>query len=59
MTTLKLTQEVCNEEAAKHQAHGEQGSVGVWPFNLHLMNSYIAIWMDLDMLLDDRVEGVV
>lgn len=59
MAILKLTEEVCNEEAAKHQAHREQGSVGVCPFSFQLMNCYIAIWMDLTMLLDDWVERVV
>lgn len=58
MTILELTEEVCNEEAAKHQAHRQQGSVGVWPLYLQLMNSYIAVWMNLDMLVDDWVEGV-
>lgn len=59
MTILETAEEVCNEEAAKHQAHRQQGSVGVGPFNLQLMNSYVAIWMVLDVLLDDWVEGVV
>lgn len=59
MTILELTEEVCNEEAAKHQAHRQQSSVGVWPLYLHLMNSLVAVWMSLDMLLDDWVEGVV
>lgn len=40
---LELTEEVCNEEAAKHQAHRQQGSVRVGPFNLQLMNTYVAI----------------
>lgn len=59
MAILEMAEEVCNEEATKHQAHGQQGSVGVGPFNLQLVNGYIAIWMVLDMLLDDRVEGVL
>lgn len=59
MTILELTEEECHEEAAKHQAHRQQGSVGVWPLYLQLMNSYVAIWMKLNMLLNDWVEGVV
>lgn len=59
MTILELTKEICNEEATKHKAHGQQRSVGIGPFNLHLFNGYVAIWMDLNVLLDDWVEGVV
>lgn len=59
MTILEMAEEVCNEEAAKHQAHGQQGSVGVGPLNLQLVNGYVAIGMVLDVLRDDRVEGVV
>lgn len=59
MTSLELTEKVSNEEAAKHQAHGQQGSVGVRPLDLQLLNGYVAVWMDLDVLHDDRVKGVV
>lgn len=43
MTILEMAEEVGNEETTKHQAHGQQGSVGVRPFNLKLMNGYVAI----------------
>lgn len=59
MTILEVAEEVCDEETTKHQAHGQQGSVGVGPFNLQMMDGFVAIWMVLDMLLDDWVEGVV
>lgn len=59
MPILEMAEEVCNEEATKHQTHGQQGSVGVGPFDLQLMNSYVAIRMVLDVLLDDWVEGIV
>lgn len=59
MAVFEVAEEICNEEATKHQAHGQQGSVGVGPFKLQLVNGYIAVWMVLDMLLDDWVEGVI
>lgn len=59
MTILELTEEICNEEAAKHQTHRQQGGIGVWPLMLYLVNSHVAIWVKLDMLLINRVEGVV
>lgn len=59
MAILKLTEEVCNEEAAKHQAHREQGSVGVCPFNFNTLNCYISIWMNLNTLRHDWVERIV
>lgn len=59
MTILKLTKEVCNEETAKHQAHRQQGGVGIRPFNLQFFNGHVAIIMDLNVLLYDGVEGVV
>lgn len=58
MTSLETAEEVRNEEAAKHQTHGQQSSVGVGPFNLQLVDGNVAISMELDVLLDDRVEGV-
>lgn len=54
-----MAKEVCNEEATKHQAHGQQGGVGVGPCNLQLVNGYVATWKVLDMLPEDRVEGVL
>lgn len=59
MSILERAEEVCNGEATKHQAHGQQGSVGVGPLNLHLMNGYVAVRVVLDVLLDDWVEGIV
>ena len=59
MSSLELTEEICNEEAAKHQAHRQEGRVGEWPFNLQVCNSYVAICMCFNVLLDDWVEGVV
>lgn len=59
MAILKLTEEVCNEEAAKHQAHREQGSVGVCPFHFNTLNCYISIWMNLNTLRHDWVERIV
>lgn len=59
MTILEVAEEICNEEATKHQAHGQEGGVGVGSFNLQLMEGYVAIWVVLNMLLDDRVEGVI
>lgn len=59
VTILELTEEVCDEETAKHQAHGQQGGVGVRPLNLELVNSDVSICVVLDVLCDDRVEGVV
>lgn len=59
MAVLEVAEEVCDEEAPKHQAHGQQGSVGVGPFKLQLLNGYIAVWMFLDKLPDDWVEGVI
>lgn len=59
LSVLKHTQEVRNEEATKHQAHGEQGSVWVWSLDFHLMDGHIAIRMHLLVLSDDGVEGIV
>lgn len=59
MTILELTEEKRNEEATKHQAHWQQGGVGVGPLNLQLVHGYVAVWMVLHVLGDDRVEGVV
>lgn len=59
MTILETTEEVCNEEATKHQAHGQKGGVGVRPFNLQLMDGKVAVIVVLDMLFDERVKGVV
>ena len=56
MTILELTKEICNEETTKHKAHGQQGSVGIGPFNLH-MNGFVALWVDVHP--EDWVEGVV
>lgn len=44
MAILEMAEEVCNEEATKHQAHGQQGSVGEGPFK-QLVNGLIAFWM--------------
>lgn len=57
MAILEMAEEVCNEEATKHQAHGQQGSVGEGPFK-QLVNGLIAFWMWHDFLYD-RVEGVL
>lgn len=43
MAILEMAEEVRNEEAAKHQAHGQQGGVGVGPFDLQLVNGYVAV----------------
>lgn len=59
MTILERTEEVGNTEATKHQAHGQQGGVGVSPFDLQLMNCYVSIRVILDVLFDDWVERVV
>lgn len=54
-----MTEEVGNEETSEHKTHGEQGGVGVGPLNLQLVNGYIAVMMVLDVLFDERVEGVL
>lgn len=59
MTGLENTQEVRDGEAAKHQAHGQQGGVGVGPFDLQLVNGDVAVGMVLHVLLDNGDEGVV
>ena len=59
MTILEETEEVGDGEAAKHQAHGQQGGVGEGPFDLQLVNGHVSVRMVLDVLLDDGVEGVV
>lgn len=59
MSVLEHAQEVCDEEAAKHQAHGEQGGVGVGPLDLHLVNGHVAVGMHLLVLTDEGVEGIV
>ena len=43
MSILEFTEEECDEEAAEHQAHRQQGRVGVGPFNLKLMNGDVAV----------------
>lgn len=59
MSVLEHAQEVGNEEATKHQAHGEQGGVGVGPLDLHLVDGHVAVGMNLRVLQDDGVEGIV
>lgn len=59
VTGLENTQEVRDGEAAKHQTHGEQGGVGVGPFDLQLVNGDVAVGMVLHVLLDNGDEGVV
>lgn len=58
MSVLEHAQEVRNEEATKHQAHGEQGGVGVGPLDLHLVDGHVAVSMHLLVLRDDGVEGI-
>lgn len=59
MTRLENTQEVRDGEAAKHQAHGQQGRVGVGPFHLLHQNGDVAVRIVLQLLRDDRDEGVL
>lgn len=59
MARLENTQEVRDGEAAEHQAHGQQGGVGVRPLDLQLVNGDVAIGVELHVLRDDRDEGVV
>lgn len=58
MSVLEHAQEVRDEEATKHQAHGEQGGVGVGPLDLHLVDGHVAVSMHLLVLRDDGVEGI-
>lgn len=58
MSSLELAEKVCNEEATKHQAHGEQGGVREGPLNF-LVDGFVAFRMGLDMLLHDGMERVV
>lgn len=58
MTTLENTEEVRNGEAAKHQAHGQQGGVGEGSFNLPLiLGTILSSVQNMIMLL--RGEGVI
>lgn len=59
LAVLELTEEVSNEEAAKHEAHAEQGSVGVRPLDLQLVDCDVPLLAVLDVLHDDGVERVV
>lgn len=59
MTRLENTQEVRDGEAAKHQAHGQQGGVGVGPFDLQLVDGDVAVRMVLHVLRDNGDEGVI
>lgn len=58
MSSLELAEKVCNEEATKHQAHGEQGGVREGPLNFFVDGS-VAIRKELDMLLEDGMERIV
>lgn len=59
MTGLEKTQEVRDGEAAKHQAHGQQGRVGVGPIHLLHQNGDVAVSVVLHLLRDDWDEGVL
>lgn len=59
VTILEMTEEVCNQEATKHQAHRQQGGIGVGPMRLRLVSGDVAMLIDLSVLDEDRVEGVV
>lgn len=58
MSVLEHAQEVRDEEAAEHQAHGKQGGVWVGPLDLHLVDGHVAVGMHLLVLGDDGVEGI-
>lgn len=58
MSSLELAEKVCNEEATKHQAHGEQGSVREGPLNF-LLDGLVALRMFHNMLRDDGMERIV
>lgn len=45
MAVLEMAEEVRDEEAAKHQAHGQQGGVGEGPFRLQVVNGYVAVYV--------------
>lgn len=59
MAILELAEEVSDEEAAEHEAHAQQGSVGVRPLNLQLVDCDVPLVAELDVLHDEGVEGVV
>lgn len=56
MSSLELAEKVCNEEATKHQAHGEQGGVREGPLNFQV-DGFVAF--SIDMLLHDGMERIV
>lgn len=55
MSSLELAEKVCNEEATKHQAHGEQGGVREGPLNF-LVDGCVGFM--IDMLLQDGMERI-
>lgn len=59
MTILENTEGVRNGEAAKHQAHGQQGGVGEGSFNLQLMNGNILLCIVRNTIMLPRDEGVI
>lgn len=59
MTILENTEEVRNGEAAKHQAHGQQGGVGEGSFNLQLINGNILRCIVQNMIMLPWGEGVI
>lgn len=59
MTRLENTQEVGDGEAAKHQAHGQQGGVGVGPLDLQLVNGDVTIGMVVHVLRNNWDERVI
>lgn len=56
---LKLAQEIGNKEASKHEAHGQQGRVGVRGLDSVDDNSYVASRVVIDdRLLHFRMPGI-
>lgn len=56
---LELAQEEGNKETAQHEAHGEQGSVGVRLFDSGFDNSRVTGGVVIEVLLDHHwVPGI-
>lgn len=59
MTILELPEEVRDEETAEHEAHGEQGGVGVRSLSWFVVDSDIAKLILQMLNFGDVLEGIL